>query len=213
MQRPRTCRLVALPVRRVRRERSPRLSALSAAGRRSSHGTQLLWMRVTAPWLAMSLLHAVPEHCRTPCSTMGVTRPTDDRATPWRLQQQQQQQQQQQPDRDESAPAEYREVLRLLRAADRSGRWPPTSRAREKVLKVADPLTGGSFSLRNMDADAESRRGTRGNLEFPELSSAVFELEQRIAPGRTPSTMVVSAQSSSNPKPHSHLDRCSSVLL
>jgi hypothetical protein len=137
-----------------------------------------------------SLLYTTPERFRTSSCVMAMMEPTDKRATPWRLQQQQKEEVDVDHGVDDSAPAEYQEVIRLLREADRSGRWPPTSRAREKVLKVADPLTGGSISLRNVGMDAESRRGTRGNLEFPELARAIFELEKQIAPGRPPSTMV-----------------------
>lgn len=96
-------------------------------------------------------------------------------------------------DADTDTPEEYIAVLHLLQEADCSGRWPATSRARAKVLRVDDPLTGGSFSLRAPDvADPPTwrGRGTRGNLQFPELASAIFDLERTIAPGRPPSAMV-----------------------
>ena len=92
--------------------------------------------------------------------------------------------------------AAYAAVLRLLREADRGGKWPSTSRARARVLSVDDPSRGGSFSLRAPDASEGSSsatwrgRETRGNAEFEELTHAIFELERTIAPGRTPSTMV-----------------------
>ena len=35
----------------------------------------------------------------------------------------------------------------------------------------------------------EGGRGTRGNLEFPELADAVFTLEMELEPSRQPSTM------------------------
>lgn len=92
------------------------------------------------------------------------------------------------------APPAYANVLRLLREADRSGRWPSTSRARARVLHVDHPTSGGSFSLRAPcsaeGAAAWRGRETRGNAEFDELARAIFELEREIAPGRPPSTMV-----------------------
>ena len=147
-------------------------------------------MRISAPLVISSLLHVRYEPHLRPCNM--VTQPTDDRATPWRLQQQKQ------AGGDAvrakkvdvaAAPEEYQNVLRLLRDADQSGRWPPTSRAREKVLRVSDPLTSGSMSLRNMGL-GDSHRGTRANLEFPELATAIFELENALRPNRPSSTMV-----------------------
>ena len=93
----------------------------------------------------------------------------------------------------QQAPPEYAEVLRLLREADSSGHWPRTSRARAKILHVADPAHGGSFSLRapGHEAAATWHEGsTRGNALFDELVRAVFELEIAIAPNRPPSSMV-----------------------
>ncbi|CAE7192666.1 unnamed protein product, partial [Symbiodinium pilosum] len=56
--------------------------------------------------------------------------------------------------RADEAPAEYAEVLRLLREAEESGKWPPCSKGREKVIKDST-LTehggaGGSFSVGSM---------------------------------------------------------------
>lgn len=90
-------------------------------------------------------------------------------------------------------PEAYSDVLRLLRAADQSGRWPSTSRARARVLTVDDESTGGSFSLRARGSAAASTwhgAETRGNAAFNELVDAVFALERAIAPDRPPSTMV-----------------------
>ena len=94
---------------------------------------------------------------------------------------------------DARVPDAYADVLRLLREADASGRWPTTSRARARVLTVDDPNSGGSFSLRAPgSAAATTWHGseTRGNSEFDELVHAVFALERAIAPGRPPSSMV-----------------------
>ena len=115
--------------------------------------------------------------------------PTDDRATPWRLQSSQQQSNLGISIAASDAPTEFVSVLRLLHEADRSGNWPSTGKARSSIMRVADPSTGGSFSLRNT-ANGKTQRGTRGNLEFPELAAAVFNLEKLIAPGRPPSAMV-----------------------
>jgi len=134
-----------------------------------------------ASLLVASLLHA--RVARPPCALA-----TDERATPWKLQQQPDQQQEPAAEESDVPAGAYENALRLLRVADRTGRWPSTSRAREKVLRVEDNTTGGSFALRNMDG--ATSRGTRGNMEFPELSRAIFDLEQAIAPDRPASTMV-----------------------
>ena len=93
-------------------------------------------------------------------------------------------------------PDAYENVLRLLRAADRSGNWPITSEARSKVIDkesidivssgVDNNEVGGSFSV------GKPVQGStpRGNVVFGELLDAIFELEGIIAPHREPSTMV-----------------------
>ena len=103
---------------------------------------------------------------------------------------------------DTACPAAYAEVLQLLREADASGEWPTTSRARSRVLTVAEGAHGGSFSaaapgsapigqakglspMRERPGDAP-----RGNQRFGQLVAAVFALEREIAPHRPPSSMV-----------------------
>ena len=156
-----------------------RLCASSRHRARMRHPLQSSTLLVAS---AASLL-APPFVRHTPCHCLA----TDDRASPGRLQQQRSGRAAAPPVELDDAPAPYTEVLRLLREADVSNRWPPTSRARAKVIRVKDPTTQGSFSLRRTEGTGS--RGTRGNLEFPELARAVFELEKELAPERTPSTM------------------------
>jgi hypothetical protein len=83
-----------------------------------------------------------------------------------------------------SAPPEYREVLRLLRLAATSGRWPPTTAARARVLHgcgLGGPAGGATFTLAN-PSTLRKGRPPRANAAFPELASAVFALEAAIAP-------------------------------
>ena len=114
-------------------------------------------------------------------------------------------------------PTEYATVLRLLRAADASGLWPATSRARARVIVSTTAASAeceqddgensewksGSFSVASPAALALQEgvggscdgslavKPTRGNELFPELARAVFELEKVVAPlNREPSTMV-----------------------
>eukprot|EP00929_Paragymnodinium_shiwhaense_P098014 TRINITY_DN59580_c0_g1_i3.p1 TRINITY_DN59580_c0_g1~~TRINITY_DN59580_c0_g1_i3.p1 ORF type:complete len:485 (-),score=76.88 TRINITY_DN59580_c0_g1_i3:154-1608(-) len=82
-------------------------------------------------------------------------------------------------------PGAYEECLRLLREVHASGRWPESSLARGKLIR---PGEGGSFSV---GQTGEQQKVPKGNLAFPELTRAVFELERLIAPaGRPPSAMV-----------------------
>jgi len=82
-------------------------------------------------------------------------------------------------------PAVYQECLRLLRDVHLSGRWPESSLARGKLIK---PGEGGSFSV---GQTAEQQKVPKGNLAFPELTRAVFDLERLISPSsRPPSAMV-----------------------
>lgn len=91
-------------------------------------------------------------------------------------------------------PPDYDDVLRLLRAADASGKWPSTTRARARVLSANE--MGGSISVvcparaSTILHEHGASQVPRGNLLFPDLVDAVFELEQRIAPGRLPSSHV-----------------------
>eukprot|EP00929_Paragymnodinium_shiwhaense_P098016 TRINITY_DN59580_c0_g1_i6.p1 TRINITY_DN59580_c0_g1~~TRINITY_DN59580_c0_g1_i6.p1 ORF type:complete len:586 (-),score=111.27 TRINITY_DN59580_c0_g1_i6:279-1970(-) len=78
-------------------------------------------------------------------------------------------------------PGAYEECLRLLREVHASGRWPESSLARGKLIR---PGEGGSFSV---GQTGEQQKVPKGNLAFPELTRAVFELERLIAPaGRVP---------------------------
>lgn len=86
----------------------------------------------------------------------------------------------------QETPEVYREVLRLLRDADRSGQWPATSEARSKVLRVESKETGGSFSV---GRPVEGQLTPRGNKLFAELVDAVFRLERALLPDRPPSSM------------------------
>eukprot|EP01036_Dinobryon_divergens_P046822 gene46822-62647_t len=88
---------------------------------------------------------------------------------------------------DSDAPPVYRKVLRLLREADKSGKWPDTSISRSRVMRVLDPALGGSFSAGRPAAGSAT---PRGNEIFAELVEAVFKLEQELVPGRPASSMV-----------------------
>lgn len=67
-----------------------------------------------------------------------------------------------------TVPSEYQEVLRLLRVADRSGLWPPSSAARRGVIvdtKDASGIsTGGSFSVGCLPRPLAQ---PKGNAIFP----------------------------------------------
>jgi len=92
---------------------------------------------------------------------------------------------------DGDPPRQYAEVLRLLRSAATSERWPPTSTARARVLHGCGTtgLAGGAtFTLANPKT-LRKGRPPRANAAFPELAAAVFALEAAVAPkGRRPST-------------------------
>ena len=77
-------------------------------------------------------------------------------------------------------PAEYEEVLTLLKEIVDRQEWPETSAARSEVIRKenAQPTaTRGSFTVTNIDLEEPMR----GNQLFPELSKAVFELEERLS--------------------------------
>lgn len=114
------------------------------------------------------------------------------------------------------APSSYAKVLRLLREADTSGLWPATNPARDSIISGRkethpDSDTGevGEASEEAQRADGEAhkeqqqRGGTftvgafpppypppRGNLLFPELTRAAFELEGLLMPNRPPSSSI-----------------------
>jgi len=94
-------------------------------------------------------------------------------------------------------PPEYADVLRLMREADSSGLWPSTSRARSRVV-IGGSEDSGSFSAASPSAlsgdyapgNVLGLKPPRGNVVFPDLIKAIFDLERRIAPDRPASTMV-----------------------
>ena len=90
-------------------------------------------------------------------------------------------------DGDKDVPHVYKRVLQLLRQADVSGKWPTTSKARRRVMRVADGDTGGSFSV---GRPVKGLASPRGNELFEELVEEVFALERVIMPDRPSSTMV-----------------------
>eukprot|EP00605_Chrysophyceae_sp_TOSAG23-4_P002164 GSChrysophyteH1.ASY1.ANO1.2392.1 assembled CDS len=91
----------------------------------------------------------------------------------------------------DTAPEVYRKVLKLLQEVDHSGAWPRSSFARQALLgdSVAHsaPSAGGTFTLGAFPSDQQQ---PKGNILFPELLRAVFELERLILPNRTPSTTI-----------------------
>jgi len=98
----------------------------------------------------------------------------------------------------EHCPLPFRNVLRLLIQADRSGLWPSTSPARQRVINLDtststasnttdESLAGGSFSV---GRPVQSLNTPRGNALFADLVEAVFALEAEILPQRNASRMV-----------------------
>eukprot|EP00435_Cladocopium_sp_Y103_P032877 s2677_g8.t1 len=85
-------------------------------------------------------------------------------------------------------PGKYAEVLRLLREAEQSGKWPACSKGREKVIKLSSEGTHGSFTVGSMPASMEAPNGTK---LFPELALRCFELERVLKPGRCSSTIAI----------------------
>eukprot|EP01052_Picozoa_sp_SAG31_P020902 SAG31_NODE_1591_length_7814_cov_4.501453_8_plen_616_part_00 len=78
-----------------------------------------------------------------------------------------------------NAPEPYRDVLRLLRMAAKSGRWPQTSVARLRVMRP-----GGTSVLVISDRNGgQVDTLPAGNKAFPELASAVFALEAALISG------------------------------
>lgn len=104
--------------------------------------------------------------------------------------------------RDSPPPPEYRETLDLLRGIISSGRWPETSAARSKVIRQEigeggqnNNMSGGSFTVVNptfqdgiLFNDANSFRPPLANQLFPDLATAVFDLESKLAPDRPASS-------------------------
>eukprot|EP00439_Symbiodinium_sp_Y106_P058469 s1885_g8.t1 len=103
----------------------------------------------------------------------------------------------------EKAPAAYTEVLRLLREAERSGKWPPCSKGREKVIKDSTLAehggAGGSFSVGSMPDGLDA---PNGNRLFPELAKCAFQLERVLRPDRRSSTIAINKRAQFVP----HLD-------
>lgn len=88
-------------------------------------------------------------------------------------------------------PEAYREVLRLLREASDSGRWPGVSPGRAKVIKGStlseNGGAGGSLSVGSMPPPLQA---PTGNRLFPELAARAFELERLLLPARPPSSTI-----------------------
>ena len=89
------------------------------------------------------------------------------------------------------APVEYIDALRWLRHAAQMERWPETSPGRARVMRGCGGSTSGlrgralTFSRPQSD-----ERPMRANAIFPELTHALFALEQTIGPeGRPPSNL------------------------
>ncbi|CAE8641853.1 unnamed protein product [Polarella glacialis] len=97
----------------------------------------------------------------------------------------------QSPSAQSQAPAAYEKVLRLLREAESSGKWPGISQGRQKVIKdstlAENGGQGGSFSVGSMPPPLEA---PNANLTFPELALAAFELEKALLPDRLPSSTI-----------------------
>lgn len=91
----------------------------------------------------------------------------------------------------DDCPAVYREVLTLLRAADRSQCWPASSTGRQSVISSPSLLEqggrGGSFSV---GALPKHLIQPKGNDLFPELMRACFRLERALCPDRPPSATI-----------------------
>lgn len=86
----------------------------------------------------------------------------------------------------------YSRVLDLLRQADKSGKWPPSSVGRRQVMldystAAGEGSNGGTFSV---GAFPSSQSQPKGNELFPELVRACFDLEKIILPHRKPSTTI-----------------------
>ena len=85
---------------------------------------------------------------------------------------------------DNNVPVAYTKTLQLLRAIVSEGKWPSTSLARAKVMTTASADVGkaGSFTVTNPEIkdEAISSPPPIGNTLFPDLASAVFELEHEL---------------------------------
>ena len=88
-------------------------------------------------------------------------------------------------------PTPYEAVLRLLREADASGLWPPTSIGRQSVVAdeslVENGGMGGSFSVGQLPKHLLQ---PKGNELFPELLIECFKLERLLCPDRPPSATI-----------------------
>jgi tRNA U38,U39,U40 pseudouridine synthase TruA len=112
----------------------------------------------------------------------------------------------------EGVRAQYAEVLRLLREADASGRWPANSVGRQKVIIGAEEVHSAAQAaveakIQVVDAEVQAEAvqpgGSftvgvlppplavpNGNRLFPELLKACFLLERRLCPNRPPSSTI-----------------------
>eukprot|EP00936_MAST-01D_sp_MAST-1D-sp1_P000526 g526.t1 len=105
-------------------------------------------------------------------------------------------------DQNARTPSAYREVLRLLREADHSGRWPRSSTKRQALMHPNPPSLSSALTT----ADQQGRAGSitlgtmppplrqpHANALFPELLRAARALELALLPtrARAPSSTIV----------------------
>ncbi|EKX45962.1 hypothetical protein GUITHDRAFT_138455 [Guillardia theta CCMP2712] len=85
-------------------------------------------------------------------------------------------------------PAEYMEVLHMLRQISRNGSWPGTSRRRRMIIRGSEEETlSDSFTIGLFPPPLRIPHTTH---LFPSLLDALTRLEGKIAPSRTSSTTV-----------------------
>jgi len=79
-------------------------------------------------------------------------------------------------------PEEYGTVLKLLRDMVEQGQWPSTSVSRSSVIgTLADPTRAGSFTVvDHVNFDLTKTKLPKANALFPELTTAVFQLQASI---------------------------------
>lgn len=83
----------------------------------------------------------------------------------------------------EPPPRIYEEVLKLLREIVVAQKWPVTSFARSSVIESNTSNQQGSFTVTNPKYELlfEAKHVPKGNKLFPELTRAVFELEDYLS--------------------------------
>lgn len=81
-----------------------------------------------------------------------------------------------------ACPGVYDTVLKELRDIITSDRWPETSAARATVIRDIKACSNGSFTITNPKSDNVG--GTNANKLFPELTAAIFELEEMLSKER-----------------------------